>query len=154
MNITFDSCRDYFSFVFAKGFYDPKEKTVVDYPKNLLEKVGGVILAPAFTSTDQLLQNIKNPLVITALTLAAIAIVTIAFYPATFVGMIGIVIPFIWSIQPWMIQLAVYGAVQLNILALCLRTFGRLSNPSLTQAWTNRNVIPIAIGTQAFDALK
>jgi hypothetical protein len=145
---TFESYRDYFNFVWAKGFYNIKRQEQIQYPSNFLEKAGRGFLAPAFVPLDQLLQNIKNPLVITALTVTAIAIVTIAFYPATSASMIGTLFPFIFKIQPWMLKFAVFAAVELNILGIGIRTLGRLCNAELMQAWTRREVIPISIGAQ------
>lgn len=148
MQAPFDSCKDYFKFVWARDFYHLEQQKVIHYSPSRLEKAGRALLAPAFTPIDQLLRNIKNPLVITALTIMAIAIVTIAFYPATVITAVGTVLPFIFNIQPWMLKLTLFLAVELNILAIGMRTLGRLNNASLMQAWTRREIIPIMIGTQ------
>ena len=148
MKISFDSYRDYFSFIFAKDFYDLKQKQMMDCSVHPLEKVGGAILSPLFKPLDQILQNIKNPLVITALTTTALAIATLIFYPVHFMDILTKAIPLIGRIQPWMVKLALFCVVELNILALGLRTLGRLSNATLVQAWNRRDVEPIAIGAQ------
>ena len=63
-------------------------------------------------------------------------------------GILTKAIPLIGRIQPWMVKLVLFCVVELNILALGLRTLGRLSNAALVQAWNRRDVEPIAIGAQ------
>lgn len=147
MNHTFDSYIDYFRFSCAKGFYNLTDEKEVAYPKNILEKVGNKILAPIVVPMDRLLKNIRNPLVIVALTIAAIAIATIAFYPEVVAAAIGTALPFLLKIEPWMLKFAVFSAIELNILALGLRTLGRLCNKDLMQAWKNKEIDSFAIGT-------
>lgn len=148
MITSFNSVGDYFRFGNAKSFFHSGEQKFFEYPKNLLERIGDRLVKPVASTTDFLLVNIRNPLMILALTVAAIALVTIAFYPTVFMNALGAVIPFVFSIEPWMVKLAVFAAVEINILGVGLRTLGRLTNKVLMQAWTNKEIIPISLGTQ------
>jgi hypothetical protein len=144
----FNSIRDYFSFVAAKGFYDVAREQEISYSKTILDTLGTIIVKPTSIIIDRTLKNIRNPLVITALTIVAISIATIIFYPAKVVSVLETVLPFIFHIQPWMLKLATFAVVEIHILAIGIRTLGRLNNRELMQAWTRREIIPIAIGTR------
>lgn len=147
MNHTFNSCTDYYRFSGAKGFYEIKNQKEIAYPKHFLEKVGDRILSPTVVPIDRILQNIKNPLMIVALTVAAIAITTIAFYPEVIASAIGTLFPFLLKVQPRMLKFAVFSVIEINILGLGLRTLGRLCNDDLMQAWTSKKIEAISIGT-------
>jgi len=146
--VSFNSPLDYFKFAGAKGFCDSEQQHLLNHSKNSLEKLGDILIKPSTLFVDYTLKNIRNPLMITALTVAAIAVVTLIFYPATVVAAVGTALPFIFKIQPWMIKFALFTAVEANILGLGLRTLGRLTNSTLMTAWNAREIQAVAVGTQ------
>jgi hypothetical protein len=145
---TFISFRDYVRFVGAKEFVQLPDERPFLYSKNALEKVGHVCVMPFLTPVDEALQNIQNPLVMTALTVAALAVVTIIFYPLEFVAGLRKIAPFLFKISAEKIKMTTFISSQVCIAGLGLRALGRLFNPNLMSAWTRREVIPIAIGMQ------
>ena len=97
------------------------------------------------------MRNIRNPLMTLSVTLTAILAVTILFYPEELMQFVSRAIPLAQQMQPYMVKVALFTTVQVTILGLGLRTFGRLSHSGeLWRAWdqTPRQIIPIAIGTQ------
>lgn len=148
---SFDSFRDYFRFVFAREFYRvdanqiPQDK--FEYTRGNLEGLGVTITKLGTFLADGSLRNITNPIFITALGIAAIAMVTILFYPTQFVGAVGYVLPAVHSIKPWMLKFGLYLSLQSMTIGMIVRTLGRLRNDQLMQAWTRREIIPIPLGS-------
>lgn len=143
--IIFETYKDYFRFAGAKSFFTSGGDQFV-YPKNLAERLGDKLLNPVFKPTDFMMRNIKNPLFIVILTVVAVALVTLAFYPTAVVAAAGAVIPAVFYIQPWMLKLGLYAVVQSTIFCLGMRTIGRMKNPVLVQAWNSRELVPIPMG--------
>jgi hypothetical protein len=137
MSIHFDSAREYLSFSGAYDFYDRAHHCSYHYPKNLLEQMGEGIIYPISKSVNGTLKNIRKPSVILALTLSAIALVTFAFYPSVFSK----------SFTLSHLKFPIFLTLEFNILGLGMRTLGRLGNPTLSQSWMRREIIPIPIGT-------
>jgi membrane-bound ClpP family serine protease len=143
--MTFLSCEDYFRFSLAKSFQTANGE-LFNYNKNRLDTVGSVVFKPLSIFVDHTLRNIRNPLMITVLTIIAIAATTFAFYPTFVLTSIGKILPLALQLQPWVVKLAVFTAIEIQILGLGLRTLGRLSNPVLIQAWIKREISPLSIG--------
>lgn len=144
----FDSRADYFRFMWARKFLTADRRQEFTYAKSKLEILGEGLSKPALGLTNYALQNIRNPLMITALTLAAIGVTTILFYPDQFVRQVVQFMPFALCLKAWMIKAGLYAATQMMIIGVGLRTLGRLNNLQLRNAWAQRQVIPIFIGTE------
>ncbi|MBA3721061.1 MAG: hypothetical protein H0W88_01500 [Parachlamydiaceae bacterium] len=148
MQPTFNSVKDYGLFVGAKCFYDIRNGQEFAYRNNVFEKIGEGCISPFTIPTDVALLNIKNPLMITTLTIVAIAIVTIVFYPVQFLNVVSTVAPFLLNIKASSIKFTLFASSELLILGLGIRTLSRLFNDNLMAAWTRREIIPISIGTE------
>jgi Ca2+/Na+ antiporter len=135
----FNSIKEYFSFVGAREFWDRETKQVFAPPKSRLETVGEWVAAPILKTTDFAFRNIKNPLFILALTVAALAAATILFYPTQVVAAIALVMPPLLLITPAMLKFGLYLGIQTTLIGLFLRTWGRLApDGELMQAWNTR----------------
>lgn len=144
----FSSWQSYFQFAFAREFITMDTGESLGIKKNSLEKVGEVVSRPFLRPLDFLLREIKNPVVITAITVTLIAITTLIFYPAHFMLAVGSVLPFLVKVQPWMVKFALYIAVEVVIAAIGLRIFGRMCNTELRRLWNNNEIMPIYIGAK------
>lgn len=145
MRTEFSSCRNYFQFLFAKGF--TLDNKLFAYSQNCLERAGSFLIAPTLGVADLTGQNIRNPLVSTAALIVAIAIVTICFYPVHFINAVGYVCPILLKITPQMAKGVVFALSQTTIVGVCLRALGRMTNRSLCIQWNARKIVPLPIGT-------
>lgn len=151
----FDSFNEYLRFVGAKYFWDRQNDVIFVAPKGYLERVGEVLTFPLIRPLDFALRNLQNPLFITALVIVGIVATSILFYPATFISVIGTVVPPLLLITPSVGKFTLYLLLQSTILGLFMRTWGRL-NPSggIMAAWNQRNdlgerrLVPITIGVR------
>lgn len=150
--LEFNSWRGYFRFSFAREFahHDGHEYRILNYPRNILERVGNFMTRPFLMPTDYLLREIKNPLVITALTVAALAVASFIFYPAQFLSVVYTIIPIAKSLQLWMVKAAAYTAINILIAGVGIRTIGRLCNSKLMKVQREGNLAPITLGSQVF----
>jgi len=137
----FTSFGQYLKFSFAREFiYRDETKGDFSYNPNALEKLGGYLVAPLMKPSDSLLKNIRNPLVITALTIGAIFVATLVFYPAVVVSLLQNIT---------VLKFAICSLVDVTILGLGLRTLGRLGvsgDNGLLSAWDKGEIIPVPIG--------
>ena len=147
----FDSFSEYWRFAWAREFWDVENRHRIQYAKARLERLGDFLTYPVMRIADHSMRNIRNPLMILSVTLTAILAVTILFYPKELIQFVSRAIPLAQQMQPWMVKAALFTTVQVTILGLGLRTFGRL-NPSgeLWLLWNHspRQVVPIAVGTE------
>lgn len=143
----FGSLQEYGRFAMAKEFVHQGDGTNFAYQKNRLERLGEIILKPIFHPTDLFFRNIRNPLVILAMTATAIALVSIAFYPTQFMAGVYTVAPFLKLAEPWMVKFALYVTTQSFILGLGLRTLGRQNNEALMTALRARGLAAIPLGS-------
>lgn len=118
------------------------------YEQTTLERCGRALRFGVGSVLDLLLREIKNPITIVALTALASIIVTIAFYPTAAISTISTVLPFVASIEPWMLKMAVYVLLQTTIVGLGLRAYGRFINADLVKAWRDSDIEPLFIGTK------
>lgn len=146
MRISFESTSDYFSFVFAREFRHKDAGGLYRPSPSIIERLGSVIASPILGLSNKLLQNLNNPLLIIAATMVLIAAVSIAFYPATTIHIIGTVAPFLLKVTPAMTQFALYAVVQITTLGIGLRALGRMSNHALVDLWNQKKLVPIQIG--------
>lgn len=137
----FPSWRSYFSFAVAREF------TGGEHRPNLIERIGDVLSYPVFRPLNSLFQNITNPLVLTALVVAGIALTTLLFYPAQFIAAVQYVLPFIARIESWMLRFVLFAAIETAILGIGLRALGRMCNEPLKAAWINGNLEAHHIGS-------
>lgn len=140
--------RNYLSFAFAREFCNPRES---DEPfihqKGFLEKAGGILVSPFLRPCDGLLKNIKEPFMITAMTVSAMGLTTLFFYPEETVNALKVVFPFVSYIQPKVVKFAVFIGSEATLLGFGLRTYGRLSNAALVNAFESKTVVPLSLGT-------
>lgn len=141
----FSSWRSYFHFTMARDFVDAR--TYEPWKeRNIGERIGNLLMKPIFQPLNFLAREIKNPLVIVALTTTLIAITTLVFYPTELMAVVGTVFPFAMKIRPWMVKFALFLTVEGTICAIGLRAFSRLCNERLVAAWHARSILPLHIG--------
>lgn len=148
MRITFDTNREFFQFIGAKEFHTKQPKQEFAYQKNVFEKLGGLLAAPVFGVADLAGRNIRNPVVIVAATLAALAVITFAFYPVHVVAAVAFVLPQIFYIKSWMVYGAIHAIASMTLWGASIRALGRMSNQQLVQAWNAKNLVPVALGSE------
>ena len=134
----FDSFKDYFRFLGAKEFVYTDTKATFEYQQNLLEKTGRFLAYPIWHSGDFMIRNIRNPLFVTAIVAAGIALTTLLFYPSVFTGVL-------WGVGA--LKFPAYLITQSTILGVGLRTLGRLSNSQLMMSWDARQIEPLRVGS-------
>lgn len=144
----FSSWPNFFNFALARNLVSANPQHNVEIRENLLEKAGHALSRPLLNPLNFLLREIKNPLVILALTVTLVAIATLIFYPAQFMAIAYTALPFLAKIQPWMVKLALFACVEATILALGLRALGRMCNRELRQAWLSHKLVPMHLGAR------
>ena len=132
--------------VFAKEFREKKSDQKYQYTQNRLESLGNKLQWLVVKSSDTLLREIKNPVTIIALTTLALFSVTIAFYPSSALLVATKVLPPLSKIQPWMLKMALYIAIQSAVLGIGLRGLGRLSNKTLYENWKRAELEAVFVG--------
>ncbi len=80
---------------------------------------------------------------IIALTIAALFVATMIFYPSVIAG--------IFFISGAIIKLSLFALAQMTVLGVGLRTLGRLTNPKLMSEWEKGNLNTQAVGTFRID---
>jgi hypothetical protein len=146
--IGFASWTSYFHFVAATDFADARTGYSLQKEKNAFERIGEIVVKPIFLPLNFLVREIKNPLVIVALTTSLIAIATLIFYPTQFMAVCYTALPFLAKVKPWMVKFALYLVAEGTITALGMRALGRLCNRELVRAWHAREIIPIHLGAK------
>jgi hypothetical protein len=142
----FSSWSNYFKFSFAREFIHQDTCAKFEYKRNLCEKIGGYLANPLFGPVDFLIREKRNPLLITSLAMFALALVSIAFYPTQFMAIVCMIVPFVSNIEPWMVKFACYVLSASIIAGSGIKTFGRLSNKILTDAWKLQTIRSLPIG--------
>lgn len=137
----FNGFTDYLQFALAKEFIwnDGVSKTSFNFPKKKYEEIGNLLTKPILQPIDFSLRNGRNPLFIAAITVGAIFMTTLLFYPAVFSGIFTATV--IASIKA-----IAFTTTQLGIIGLGLRTLGRLDNQKLMKEWDQQNLLPQRIG--------
>lgn len=148
----FTSWSNYFSFALAQDFVEKETFSHPQITKNFCEKCGHLISQPFVAPANFLLREIKNPLVISAITISLIAAATLIFYPTQFVAAATTLFPFLVKIKPWMIKLGLFTCVEITITAVGIRALGRLLNKELLHAWQSQKIIPVHIGAKKTSA--
>lgn len=138
----FSGYADYLRFSLAKGFSSNEAAPYHSfrYAKNRCEKVGNWLAKPILHPIDFSLRNGRNPLFITALTVGAIFMTTLLFYPTVFAGIFT-------ATLAANIKAMAFIATQSAITGLGLRTLGRLNNRELMEKWDQHCLIPQRIGS-------
>ena len=114
--------------------------------KNAIEKMGDILIWPLFKNSDSFLRRIREPYMITAMTVTSIGIATLLFYPEESINTINNVVPITSLIDPKVVKFAVYLWSEATIFGFGARTFGRLSNNTLMTAWNHKNIVAVPIG--------
>jgi hypothetical protein len=146
----FHSFSEYWQFVCAREFRDVNNHERVIYAKTRLERLGDFMVYPIMRLTDHTMRNIRNPLMILSITLTAIIAVTILFYPDELIRAATKAIPIAHRLEPWMVKAALFTELQVTILGIGIRAFGRLDpSGALWNLWDHgpRIIRPIAVGT-------
>jgi hypothetical protein len=115
---------------------------VGDYKKNGSEKLGDKLLFASTTIPSQLRRWLTNPQVVTVLlTLAALILVTLLFYPIQTAERIVDVINWIFDHVKMIAQqlrLFFYILSVSQVIGLGIRSFGRFGNKALMGGWYQR----------------
>jgi hypothetical protein len=135
----FSSLGSYIRFAAARKFEVEDGASIK--ARTCMERLGGYMVTPLLGPAHFCMKNIRNPLMIAALTVSALFFATLLYYPST-LALIVAGIP--------AIKMGSYLTVQTTILGLCLRTLGRLNNEELMQKWDAGKLKPIAVGTTQF----
>lgn len=130
----------------AKSFRIAETGEEFSYEKNSIEKVGHALRYAIGNIVDITLREIRNPITIVSLTAIAMVAVTIAYYPATVIGIIAKVFPLALKIEPWRLKFALYLSIQMTILGVGIRALGRFANPSFIEKWKTGDLEPVYIG--------
>lgn len=112
------------------------------YTPNNLEKLGDM-LTWHITKFPQFVKNtFHNPKVCTiALTIAALSLVHLVFYPTSAIHFIKASVIFIAdNLSPEAVKLVAYSATQLYVLGFGIRSFARFSNTDLMIKWKQNAV--------------
>lgn len=133
----FNSFTDYLRFVCARKFVTDDNRTF--RTENKSERWGGYLVTPLLKPLNFCLQNIRNPLMVVALTVGALFMSTLIFYPAS-LSALAIAVP--------IIRLTAFTLTQATIIGLCVRTLGRLANKPLMQAWEAGSIYPVGLGSR------
>jgi len=126
------------AFAVAKDFRERETHIAYSYEKNRLEKLGSLLRGGVDYVLDFTLKEIKNPVMVVALTALAALSTTFVFYPHY--------LPFVNMVKPWMIRAAMYGSLEATILGIGLRNLGRLNNDLLREKWNRGELEPVYIG--------
>ncbi len=143
----FHTIRDFVNFATAREFWnDNMNEGVFAYEKNKAEQIGELLIRPIVKPIDSTFKRIREPYMITALTIAAISCVTLVFYPEACAEKIRYVFPLISFLQPWIVKLAVFAGTEAIIFGFGTRTIGRLSQSDLMTAWNSKSIVAIPLG--------
>lgn len=141
------AARDYFGFVFAKDFR-LQSGEVYHRERNGIEGLGERMRWGVENVADFFFRNIRNPVMIVALTALAMLAVTIVYYSEQITAFVAIVLPAAAKVKPWMLKVALYFLVQSTIASIGIRTFGRFSNAQLVEDWWGGRLEAVYIGDQ------
>jgi hypothetical protein len=144
----FPSWPNYFKFTLANEFVEKESGNIYHIKKGVLDRIANIICWPVLAPLNFFLREIKNPLVILSLTITLVALATLIFYPAQFMGAACTILPFLSHVKPWMVKFAVFLAVQMTIIGIGLRALGRLNNQELRHRWDALEICPIFIGAK------
>lgn len=143
----FHSVRDYFSFIGAKKFYYTQQLDK-EFTPSRLERYSQKVLAPFLYPVDKLCENINQPILLAVANVVGVAATTVFFYPNhSFQAIQTACSPF-FELEPWMLKFGTYVMAETAITSLMVRTFARLNQTDLLQAWKNREVVPLHFGGQ------
>lgn len=142
----FSSWHSYFSFALAREFVNREDSAHAPIPQGRLERAGRILAAFAMRPLDSLLREIRNPLVLLALTIFALAVASIAYYPVQTFQIATALLPFLKSITAEHVRAGTYFLAQTVILGLGLQALGRLLNPQLLTAYQQGEILAIPIG--------
>jgi uncharacterized membrane protein len=85
-------------------------------------------------------KNIKLPLAICLFTILVAIILSIVFYSIPALVILGKIFPI------WLIRMVLFLYVELNLLAMGCRAFGRFNNRYLVKLWKNGQLIALMSG--------
>ena len=142
----FDSFGDFFSFTLAREYVELPQRGPFVYPQNWAEKVGLVLAMPVLKPANFFVREIRNPLIILALTVAAVSFVTFLFYPAEFAAVAYDILPSLAHLPGWMMKAALFTLIEMAVAGVGLRALGRVCNQALLGPWQERRIEPIHIG--------
>jgi hypothetical protein len=128
---------DYFKFCTRKDI-GPRHEP--DLAPNLGEKVSNIALWIAEEFPRKVFQVIKEPrFVALALTVLALGVTSLAFYPTVTISVIKAAVRLLPNIPYWAVKFGAYILTCETILALGLRTQSRLWHPELVSAFEHRS---------------
>jgi hypothetical protein len=143
----FTSFHDFGRFIWARQFVDTQTNSVI-VSKNRCERLGDLLTAPLLTPIDIATRNMYDPKVIISAVMISLAAISIAYYPDKTIGVISKAIPKAVELAPSTLRFAMFCWMQISIIGLGLRTWGRLDpNSPLLQKWDANQVLSIPLGS-------
>lgn len=110
------------------------------YEMSFGEKLGSRILKPLYRLIELVSKKIKLPLAISLFTILAAFILLFVFYNIPAFIFFGKVFP------TWLIRPALFFYVELNLLAMGCKAFGRFNNRILVEQWKRGQLIALMPG--------
>jgi hypothetical protein len=142
-----NSVKDYLRLATAREFWQSNlAQGPFAYEKNAIEKMGDILVWPLFKNSDRFLRRIREPYMIMAMTVSAIGISTLLFYPEESIKTLNSIIPISAVLEPKVVKFIMFLASEATIFGFGARTYGRLSNNSLMTAWNNKNIVAVPVG--------
>ena len=126
-------------FAFAVELLSEKG-TTIHYKMSFAEKFGSRLLRPLYRMTELVSKNIKRPLAICLFTIAAALIAALIFYNIPIFIILGKLFP------TQLIRGLLFFYVELNILAMGCRAFGRFNNKALVDLWKKGQIVAVLPG--------
>lgn len=142
----FASWREYFAFGLAREYRYLEDGRLFEMPPSRLERVGSALSCIVTGPLDFMAREIRNPMMLLALTVTSLFFVSIAFYPAHTWGLLTRALPWIQKMRAVHVQAAAYSVSQAVILGLGLRALGRFCTPELMAAHAARTIRPVPLG--------
>lgn len=122
--------------------WELRSKDGASYPMNSLEKWSSWYLAPVYKTLDWSFRNLRKPMTIVLLTLAASLIIGLAFY-----NIFAFILLEKLCFTTW-IRFLFFIYVETIILAMGCKAFGRFHNTLLVSQWKYGKLTPRFPGNQ------
>ena len=136
--------KKHFQFVVAKNFQN-KDGSSFLYSLSLCERLGKILLVPFTFPLEFLLSFFSWQIVLMIITMTALVMASIFYYPDQIAKVISWIVPLISREQA---KFLCYLWIQCYLIGMLLRTLGRLSNPVLKNAWISGNLQAILPGAR------
>lgn len=141
----FPSISNYLHFLCAKKFSYAEENT--PFPPNFFERIASAALAPLQNSLGKLIENINKPIIAAPIGIIGVGLITVFFYPDISFGILQKTCAPIVELESWMLKFAFFILCQSMLISAGVRTIARLNDSALLQAWHEKKIVPVHIGS-------